>query len=151
MVWEDPCTVCHLNHSDEWVLEEGRKTDSNTNLAEHCLGAETLGSLLLRMWALATASFLYLFLITDCFSCSNRVLFNSLSSCLKMLALITTSLLLCLPHHSSGQLHSVSFPRHFLGGSLLNPYLSLVSSHIFFIAGSFTCSSHLEFYLNDFI
>lgn len=91
------------------------------------------------------------FLITDYFSYNNRILFNSLSSCLKMLALITTSLLLCLPHHSSGQLHTFSFSGCFLGGSLLIPCLSLVSSHIFFIAGSFICSSHLEFYLNDFI
>jgi len=43
MLWEDPSTVCGPSCADNCVLKGGGETDSNTDLAEHGLGAAPPG------------------------------------------------------------------------------------------------------------
>lgn len=86
------------------VGARGRKRDRLKHRPSRALAWHRSSRLLLlRMWALVITSFFCLSLDIDCLSYSNRILFNSLCSCLKLLVKLTTSpLLLCLPHQSSG-------------------------------------------------
>lgn len=123
---EDPCTINSPSCMDKQVLEGGRERDWNTELAEYQFHTNPQGY---YSWGLGHCQ-LSLFLDTDCLSYHNRMLFNTLPSCLKLLVLITTSMfLLCLPHCSSRQPRS--FPSCFLSRTLLILYLSLLPSHVF--------------------
>lgn len=87
-----------------------------------------------------------LFLATDSFFCCSKKLFNSPSSILKLLPLITTPLLLCFPTALTG--NHIPFPSTDV--SYVDPSwfcVSLVSKIIFSIPGSFICSSLEWFYI----
>lgn len=88
-----------------------------------------------------------LFLATNSLFCGSKKLFNSLSSCLKLLPLITTPLLLlCFPTSLTGS--HIPFPSTDV--SYVDPSwfcVSLVSKIIFSIPGSFICSSLEWFYI----
>lgn len=114
---------------DKQVLEGGRERETETQSWQSISSAQILRDITLEDTGLGHCQ-LSLFLDTDCLSYSNRMLFNTLPSCLKLPVPITTSLfLLSLLHCSSRQPHT--FPSYFLSRTLLILYLSLLLSHIF--------------------